>query len=51
MPTWLVAVIGAEYFGVCIWLLAAGKPYQAGVFFAYALGNVFFCLQWLKGET
>ncbi len=50
MPTWLVALIGLEYFGACVWILLAGRPFTAGVFAAYALGNLFFCLAWAYGE-
>lgn len=48
---WFVALIGAQYAVVCIALLCLGKPYQAGVYFAYALGNVFFCLAWVNNEA
>lgn len=48
---WGVAFIGAQYAAVCVLLLCSGKPFQAGVYFAYSLGNVFFCLAWAYNEA
>lgn len=48
---WFVALIGVQYAAVCMALLYVGKPYQAGVYFAYSLGNVFFCLAWANNEA